>query len=168
MKIFISCGLLEHERVIGDWCYDYLTRNGHEVYWYGRIYKTRPPARTVKEEIKNAGLFIAILHRRCLIAPDKYASSSSVHQEIGMRWGMKEEGIMPFVEKGVHPGMLEQMTQVIPFDRENPKIISDYISDYVSKIETQPPEQIPDWLKMLGAVAVGAFLTYLFSKLSKR
>lgn len=163
-SVFISCGLLEHERVIGDWCYDHLTSKGHEVYWYQRIYKTRPPARTVKEEIRNADLFITILHRRCLIAPDKYASSPSVYQEIGMRWGMKEEGIMPFVEKGVHPGMLEQMTQVIPFDRENPEIISDYIS----QIGTQPPEQIPDWLKMLGAVAAGAFLTYLFSKLSKR
>lgn len=164
MKIFISCGLLEHERVIGDWCYDHLTRNRHEVYWYGRAYRTKPPVRTVKEEIRNADLFIAILHRRYLMAPDKYASSPSVHQEVGMRWAIKEEGIMPFVEKGAHPGMLEQMTQVIPFDRENPEIISDYIS----QIETQPPEPIPDWLKILGAVAVGSFLTYLFSKLSRR
>lgn len=167
MKIFVSCGLLEHEKVIGDWCYDHLTSKGHEVYWYGRIYKTKPPARTVKEEIKNADLFIAILHRRYLIAPDKYASSSSVHQEIGMRWGLKEKGIMPFVENGVHPGMLEQMTQVIPFDRENPKIISDYMSD-IPQIETQPPEQIPDWLKMLGAAAAGAFLYYLVDKARKR
>jgi hypothetical protein len=168
--IFISCGLLENESIIGDWLYDSLTNMGHDVYWYNRVYKTPPPADVVRSEIEKAKLVIAVLHRRVLDPNEKnidmcYSAPPSVHQEIGIAWA-KRVPIMPFVEKGVNPGMLPQMATIIPFDRENSSIFSEYIS----KMKFEPERgQIPEWVKLLGGgIALGSLFTYLISKMRKR
>ena len=92
-KIFISCGLRDREKPLGDFIDKTLDSAGCETYWCGKGNPSQANRTETWEqfhgEIADCEYFVAMLHRRERLGFQRYHSSNAVRDEIC--WAIAEK-----------------------------------------------------------------------------
>jgi hypothetical protein len=167
--VFISCGLKPEERILGDWCYEYLTSVGVSAFWSGVVASGYPAVTAIQAEIKQCKLVVAFVHRR-----DKLEENSHWTMPPGVRDELSfassfQRPVIAFVEKGVKiEGLLSQMAMPrFPFDRSDPKIIGQVLPGYIEDLQSQASQgdsNAGTVLVVLGLSTLAGLIGYLWGR----
>ncbi|MBN1762693.1 MAG: hypothetical protein JW878_06435 [Methanomicrobia archaeon] len=137
--VFISCGFNAEERILGDWCYEYLTSIGVSAFWGGVVASGYPAVDAIQAEIRQSKLVVAFLHRRERLEGNfNWAMPPGVRDELAFASSFQRP-VVAFVEKGVKiDGLLSHMAMPrIPFDRSDPSIIGQELPRYIENLQSQ-------------------------------
>ena len=164
--VFISCGFNPDERILGDWCYEYLTFVNISAFWGGVTASAYSADDVIKSEMGQCKFVVAFLHRR-----DKLKGNSNWTMPPGVRDELSyassfQRPVIAFREKGVKiNGLLSQrMIPQFVFDRSNPYTIEQVLPQYIENLQSQDDNNDNS---VLSKVILAGLAGYLWGKWSK-
>ncbi len=114
---FVSVSFSEEDMELREWFLDILRAFNFQPVG-GDLPEPRPPPEKIRDRIRNADAFVAVLtHREKLEGEDRWKAPNWVLNEIGIAYDA-EKPIALFVEKGVdHRGLGDWVADFVEFER---------------------------------------------------